>query len=118
LVDEQHPNLDQEVDPKLGYALRHPELFPVDVNTASYELILRVPGIGVKSAKKIVQARRFGKLRAEHLQKIGIVWKRARYFLITAEPDFRWLGFDPNHLKQRILSERSPKYSPQLALFG
>ncbi|MEM9674798.1 MAG: putative DNA modification/repair radical SAM protein [Bacteroidota bacterium] len=117
LVDDQHPDLDQEVDPKLGYALRHPEQFPVDVNTAPYELILRIPGIGVKSAQKIVQARRFGKLRAEHLQKIGIVWKRARYFLITAEPDFRWLSFDPDHLKQRILSERSRKHSSQLALF-
>ena len=119
LVDEQHPDLDMEVDPKLGYALRHPELFPVDVNTAPYELILRIPGIGVKSAKKMVQARRFGKLRSEHLQKIGVVWKRARYFLTTADPDFRWLGFDPLVLKQRILNERKPRvYQPQLSLFG
>lgn len=119
LVDEQHPDLDMEVDPKLGYALRHPELFPVDINTAPYELILRIPGIGVKSAKKIVQARRFGKLRPEHLQKIGVVWKRARYFLTTADPNFRWLNFDPMALKQRILSERNPRvYQPQLSLFG
>ncbi|WKN41543.1 putative DNA modification/repair radical SAM protein [Tunicatimonas pelagia] len=119
LVDEQYPDLDQEVDPKLGYALRHPEQFPVDMNTAPYELILRIPGVGVKSAQKIVQARRFGKLRAEHLKKIGIVWKRARYFLITADSDFRWLGFHPEHLKQRILSEQAqPKFSPQLSLFG
>ncbi|MEM6845314.1 MAG: putative DNA modification/repair radical SAM protein [Bacteroidota bacterium] len=119
LVDNQHPDLDQEVDPKLGYALRNPEQFPVDVNTAPYELILRIPGIGVKSAQKIVQARQFGKLRSEHLQKIGIVWKRARYFLTTVDPDFRWLGFHPEHLRQRILSEQTrPKYSPQLSLFG
>lgn len=119
LVDEQHPDLDMELDPKLGYALRHPELFPVDVNTAPYELILRVPGIGVKSAKKIVQARRFGKLRPEHLQKIGVVWKRTRYFLTTADPNFRWLGFDPLVLRQRILNERQPRvHQPQLSLFG
>ena len=119
LVDEQHPDLDMEVDPKLGYALRHPELFPVDVNTAPYELILRIPGIGVKSAKKMVQARRFGKLRPEHLKKIGVVWKRARYFLTTADSDFRWLDVDPLTLKQRILNERKPRvHQPQLSLFG
>jgi len=118
LVDEQNLDLDQEVDPKLGYALRHPEQFPININTAPYELVLRIPGVGVKSAQKIVQARRFGKLRAEHLRKIGIVWKRARYFLITADPDFRWLGFHPEHLKQRILNERSRKHSSQLTLFG
>lgn len=119
LVDEQHPDLDMEVDPKLGYALRHPEQFPVDVNTAPYERILRIPGIGVKSAKKIVQARAFGKLRPEHLQKIGVVWKRARYFVTTAEPNFRWLNLDPLVLRQRILNERQPRvYQPQLSLFG
>ncbi len=119
LVDEQHPDLDMEVDPKLGYALRHPEQFPIDVNTASYERILRIPGIGVKSAKKIVQARTFGKLRPEHLQKIGVVWKRARYFVTTADPNFRYLDVDPGVLKQRILSERQPRvYQPQLSLFG
>ena len=119
LVDEQHPDLDMEVDPKLGYALRHPEQFPVDVNTAPYELILRIPGIGVKSAKKIVQARAFGKLRPEHLQKIGVVWKRARYFVTTADSNFRWLNHDPQTLRQRILSERRPRvYQPQLSLFG
>ena len=119
LVDEQHPDLDPEVDPKLGYALRHPEQFPVDVNTAPYELILRVPGIGVKSAKKIVQARKFGQLRPEHLQKIGVVWKRARYFLTTADPSFRYLNVDPTVLRQRILSERKPRvYQSQLSLFS
>ncbi|MEQ9442295.1 MAG: putative DNA modification/repair radical SAM protein [Cyclobacteriaceae bacterium] len=117
LVDETHPHLDEEVDPKLGYALRHPEEFPIDIHTAPYELILRVPGIGVKSAKKIVLARRFGKLRREHLQKIGVVWKRARYFVLTADQDFRWLSLDPTVLKQRILYERTPQ-TYQLPLFA
>ncbi len=61
LVDEEHPNLELDIDPKLAWALRHPEQFPVDINRAEYQMILRVPGIGVRSAKKIVQARRFGK---------------------------------------------------------
>ena len=119
LVDDEHPDLDKEVDPKLGYALRHPELFPIDVNTAPYELILRVPGIGIKSAKKMVQARRFGKLRAEHLQKIGVVWKRARYFVTTAHADFRWLNFEPTIIRQHILNERKPRgIQSQYSLFG
>lgn len=64
----KHPNLDLDVDPKLSWALRHPEQFPVDLNRADYQMILRVPGIGVKSAKKIVQARRFGKIHIDLLK--------------------------------------------------
>jgi len=119
LVDEQHPDLDLQVDPKLAYALRHPELFPVDVNTAAYEMILRIPGIGVKSAQKMVQARRFGKLRRDHLQKIGIVWKRAKYFITTADRDFRNLDFRPEIIRQHVLLEKQGKrHAGQLNLFG
>lgn len=85
IVDDTHPNLDLELDPKLTYALRHPELFPVDVNRADYEMILRVPGIGVKSAKLIVASRRFGRLNSEQLRKIGVVMKRAKYFITSNE---------------------------------
>ena len=70
IVDETHPDLDLEVDPKLAWALRHPEQFPVDVNRAEYERILRVPGIGVKSARLIVCSRRFGRLTSFDLKKI------------------------------------------------
>lgn len=63
IADDAHPDLDLEIDPKLAWALRHPEIFPVDVNRAEYGLILRVPGIGVKSARMIVTARRSGALR-------------------------------------------------------
>lgn len=72
IVNEKHPNLDLDVDPKLSWALRHPEQFPVDLNRADYQMILRVPGIGVKSAKKIVQARRFGKIHIDLLK--NSVW--------------------------------------------
>ncbi len=85
IADESNPNLDLEVDPKLGWALRHPEAFPIDVNRAPYEMILRVPGIGVKSAALIVNARRFRHLNSSHLSKIGVAMKRARYFITCGE---------------------------------
>ena len=85
IVDDVNPDLDLEIDPKLAYALRHPELFPVDVNTADYELILRIPGVGVKSAQLIISSRRYGKLTSEHLKKMGVVMKRARYFITCNE---------------------------------
>lgn len=81
LVDEAHPQLDRELDPKAMWALRHPHLFPVDVQRASYEQLLRVPGLGMRSAQRIVSARRFGHLRWEDLPRLGVVMKRARFFL-------------------------------------
>ena len=85
IVSDSYPNLDLEIDPKLAYALRHPHLFPVDINRADYELILRVPGIGVKSAQKIISSRRYGRLNSENLRKIGVVLKRAKYFITCNE---------------------------------
>lgn len=85
IVDDAYPDLDLEIDPKLAWALRHPECFPVDINTADYEMILRVPGIGVKSAKLIVVSRRHGRLGTEQLKKIGIVMKKAQYFITCRE---------------------------------
>lgn len=81
IVNENYPTLDLDLDPKLSWALRHPHLFPVDVNRASYEQILRVPGIGVKSARMIVAARRHSALTVNALKQIGIVMKRAQYFI-------------------------------------
>jgi putative DNA modification/repair radical SAM protein len=81
IVNDRFPNLDLDIDPKLAWALRNPHCFPVDVNTADYSTILRVPGIGVKSAKLILAARRFGQLTPEQLKKIGIVMKKAKYFI-------------------------------------
>jgi putative DNA modification/repair radical SAM protein len=85
IVDSEHPDLDLEIDPKLAWALRHPEKFPVDVNRADYEMILRVPGIGVKSAQLIVAARRHGRITGETLKKIGVVMKKAQYFITCSE---------------------------------
>lgn len=85
IVDDVYPDLDLEIDPKLAWALRHPEKFPIDVNTADYELLLRVPGIGVKSAKFIIASRRYSRLGFYQLKKIGVVMKKAQYFITTNE---------------------------------
>lgn len=81
LLDEARPNFNVFLDPKADWAVRHLELFPVEVNRADYQLLLRVPGIGVKSAQRIVQARRTACLTFENLKKIGVVLKRALYFI-------------------------------------
>ena len=85
LVDSQTPDLDLEIDPKLSWALRHPEFFPVNVNTADYEMLLRVPGIGVKSARIIVASRRFSRVGFYELKKMGVVMKKARFFMTCHE---------------------------------
>jgi putative DNA modification/repair radical SAM protein len=85
IADESHPDLDLDIDPKLASALRHPEAFPLDVNKAEYARILRVPGIGLKSAQRIVAARRHRRLGREQLARMGVVMKRARYFLALPE---------------------------------
>lgn len=85
ILDDTFPHLDLEIDPKLAWALRHPEQFPVDVNRADGELLLRVPGIGGKSARMITHARRFAPLGFYELKKIGVVLKRAQYFITCRE---------------------------------
>ncbi|MCR5697840.1 MAG: putative DNA modification/repair radical SAM protein [Marinilabiliaceae bacterium] len=85
IVDDQHSNLDLELDPKLAWALRHPEYFPIDINTADYEQLLRVPGLGTKSAWLIINSRRFGRLTSYDLKKMGVVMKKAKYFITCHE---------------------------------
>ena len=85
IVDDLHPNLELEIDPKLAWALRHPEAFPVDINTADFEMLLRVPGLGTKSAWLIVNSRRFNRLTSYDLKKMGVVMKKAKYFITCRE---------------------------------
>jgi len=85
IVDDQHANLDLDIDPKLAWALRHPEAYPVDIHTADYEQLLRVPGLGTKSAWLIVHSRRFGRLTSYDLKKMGVVMKKAQYFITCGE---------------------------------
>ena len=81
LLSEKNPNFNVLIDPKCNWALEHLEVFPVEVNRADYHLLLRVPGIGYKSANRIVKARRMGILQFEDLKKTGVVLKRALYFI-------------------------------------
>lgn len=81
LLSEDKPNFNVLLDPKADWALRHLEQFPVEINRADYQTILRVPGIGVKSAQRIVRARKNGNLSFEDLKKIGVTLKRALYFI-------------------------------------
>lgn len=85
IVNDAFPDLDLEIDPKLSWALRHPEVFPLDINRADYEMLLRVPGIGVKSARLIIVSRRYARLGASQLKKIGVVMKKAQYFITCHE---------------------------------
>ncbi len=124
IVNDDYPDLDLEIDPKLSYALRNPWLFPVDINKASYETILRVPGIGVLSAKKIILARRYSKLNLLHLKKIGVVLKRAKYFITCNELKAHTINeLQPQNVKTLILSDSTPKklmsksLNQQLSLF-
>jgi len=81
LFDDQHRFLDERFDPKTWWALTHRDFFPVEITTADYETLLRVPGIGVKSARRILQARKHSALSCEALKKMGVVMKRAQYFI-------------------------------------
>lgn len=85
IVNDEHQELDLTMDPKLSWAIRNPHYFPVDINRASYEQILRVPGIGVKSARLIVSARQHGRLNFDALKRIGVVLKRAQFFILCHE---------------------------------
>ncbi|MBF0651841.1 putative DNA modification/repair radical SAM protein [Dysgonomonas sp. GY75] len=98
IVDDAYPDLDLEIDPKLAWALRHPEAFPIDINKADYAMILRVPGIGVKSAQFIVMSRRHGRINASQLKKIGVVMKKAQYFITC------------NELPMYTVNEATPEY--------
>ncbi len=104
IVDDVHRDLDLEIDPKLAWALRHPEWFPVDVNRADYEQLLRVPGLGVKSARLILASRRFSKLGFYQLKKMGVVMKKAQYFLTCSElPSHTVHELGPQNVRQLLL---------------
>ena len=121
LLDDQNPDFNPLVDPKCSWALAHLDFFPVEVNTADYETLLRIPGIGVTSAKRILAARRIGPLHTDDLKKLGVVMKRAQYFLTASHRTVPGLLFTPDSLLQNLISaERSSLPQPQfqqLSLF-
>lgn len=81
LLSEERPNFNELLDPKCDWALRHLNDFPVEVSTADFDMLLRIPGVGPKSARRIVTARRYGHLTYDSLKKMGVVLKRAHYFI-------------------------------------
>lgn len=120
LLDEQNPNLNPYLDPKCGWALRHLEQFPLEVNQAPYELLLRVPGIGVKSAQRIRRARREGPLDFDGLKRLGVVLKRAKYFILCRGKAFPGIQMTHNAILRALLSDaalESMGQADQLSLF-
>ncbi len=120
IVDDIQPDLDLEVDPKLAWALRHPEAFPIDINTADYEWLLRVPGLGTKSAWLITNARRSCRLTSEHLRRMGVVMKKAKYFITCHELSASTLQplrgineLSPEKLRPLLVSPRQRKLAEQ-----
>lgn len=121
LLNDSNPTLDLDIDPKLSWALRNLNFFPLDINKADLQLILRIPGIGMQSAHKITQARKFQKLNWEHLKKIGVALNRAKYFITCGSRQFERRDLSEMKIKQFILSESKSKYLKtsisQLSLF-
>ena len=121
LLDERHQDFDPRVDPKCSWALSHLDFFPVEVNTADYEALLRVPGVGVTSARRILTARRAGGLRIENLPKLGVVMKRAQYFLTASGKVADGLRFTPDSLLRSLIAAERPSLPQppmeQLSLF-
>lgn len=115
ILNPSFTQLDLDIDPKLGWALRNLHLFPVDINTADYQTIIRIPGIGRQSAMKIVSARTFGKLREYQLKKMGVAFNRSKHF-ITCADTLTPLGFKyAPQLKNIILQSGSSKYKATIA---
>ncbi|AZI25021.1 MULTISPECIES: putative DNA modification/repair radical SAM protein [Pedobacter] len=121
ILNDANPNLDIDIDPKLSWAIRNMQHFPVDINKADYKMILRIPGIGVMSAQKIVQARKFGKLRIDQLKKIGVAYNRAKHFITCVDSPYQLKDYQGTQIKAFILAESQSKYlktdSNQLILF-
>ncbi|WP_159566342.1 putative DNA modification/repair radical SAM protein [Budvicia diplopodorum] len=119
ILDDRSPYLDLDMDPKLAWAIRHPERFPIDVNTASYAAILRVPGIGIKSANLIVAARKHGRLSLAGLKKIGVVLKRAQYFITNNELPLHTIHEATPEYVRQVLRDPSPQpYAAQQLSLG
>lgn len=110
ILEKNNPFLDLEVDPKMGWALRNITQFPVIIQNAQLEMILRVPGIGVKSAHKIVHARRFQNLTMEHLKKIGVSTNRAKYFISVSNENTHLKFLNALNLKEIILGDMKSKF--------
>ncbi len=106
IITKEHPFLNVQIDPKCNWALNHLEFFPVEVQTADYHTLLRIPGVGVKSARRIMAARRMGSLDFQSLKKFGVVLKRAMYFITCGGKTMVPLRFNENFILSNLLGLR------------
>lgn len=120
ILDRDNPFLDLECDPKLAWAIRNKAHFPVCIQTAPYRMILRIPGVGVRSAKKIVQARKFTTLTLDDLKKFGVATNRAKYFVAFRAPNLALRHLQQDDFRQIVLNDTSSKFrkAAQLDLFA
>ena len=121
ILSPDHPNLNPVLDPKCNWAVAHPEFFPVEVNTADYCTLLRVPGVGPVSARRILAARRWRSLEYDGLKKLGVVLKRARYFITCSGRMSPGLRARPESVVRALTDLEAPAIAPayeQLSLFS
>ncbi len=122
ILNETHTHLDLDIDPKLSWALRNMQHFPVDINKASKHMLARVPGLGMRSVHKIIKARQHRQLNWEHLKTLGCALNRAKYFIVCNSNTYDHKDYSPEHLKGIILQNSTSKYrktlSTQLNLFS
>lgn len=122
ILDVNNPNLDMDIDPKLMWALRNLNHFPIDINKADARMLARIPGIGMGSVHKIISGRKYRNLNWEHLKKMGVALNRAQYFIICNSNDWERRDLDANKIKGMILQSQNSKYKNihknQLSLFN
>ena len=117
ILDEKNPFIDPLLDPKANWAVQNWHLFPIEINRASYKDLLRIPGIGVTSAKRIVMARKYSIIKYEHLKKLGVVIKRAKYF-VTVNGEFLGFRKESPELIRNALIEKEKMAMQQMKLFN
>lgn len=117
LLDEFKPNFDLELDPKCDWAIRNMSFFPIEINKADYKTLLRIPGVGVKSAMRILSARKFTKLDFYDLKKLGIVLKRAQHFITCNGKYFGVKTTNPDALRLEIINPEKRKDIRQISMF-
>ena len=108
LLSEAKPNFNEQIDPKCDWAVNHLELFPVEINKADYYTLLRVPGIGTKSAKRILAARRHAKLDFNDIKKMGVVLKRALYFITCKGRMMYQTKLEQNYITRHLIYNDRP----------
>ena len=117
ILDEKDPFVDPLLDPKTNWGIKNLHFFPIEINKATYKELLKVPGIGVTSAKRIVMTRKYSTIRYEHLKKLGVVIKRAKYF-VTVNGEFLGFKKENSELIRNTLMEKEKMVAEQLKLFN